>query len=270
MRRVKWDTEGGSSLAKSLEERLHLVRRPLKESIARAGIKLRSQKDKLSQTGARLHQRDREIFERCIGAQLSKDHSRATMYANECAEVRKMAKLVLSGELALERVLLRLETVEEFGDIMAQMAPIIGVVKETRSRLAGIVPEVAMELDTVNSLLSNTLLDTGASTVTSADIEASDAEAQRVLEEASTVAEMQMKERFPEIPAMPLMEGRAEALPITGPSGGINVDEEVYSYIRKHDGKITTSQCADELKIPKEEVKKAIERLRTEGKITIA
>ncbi|MEM2904607.1 MAG: Snf7 family protein [Candidatus Bathyarchaeia archaeon] len=270
MGRVKWDMEGRSSIARNIEEKLHLVRRPLKENIAHAIVKLRSQKEKLGQTGVRLHQRDREIFERCIGAQLSKDHSRAAMYANECAEVRKMAKLVMSGELALERVIIRLETVEEFGDVMAQMAPIIGIVKETRTRLAGVIPEVAMELDSVNSLLSNTLVETGASTVTSADIEASDAEALKVLEEATAVAEMKMKEQFPEIPPMPLAEGRAEALPIVGLGGGIDVESEVYSYIKKHEGKIITSQCAEELKIPKEDVRKALERLKAEGKITLA
>ncbi len=270
MRRVKWDTEGGSSVIRGLEEKLHLARRPLKEKIAHAIIKLRSQKEKLSQTSARLHQRDREIFERCIGAQLSKDHSHAAMYANECAEVRKMAKLIISGELALERVMLRLETVEEFGDVMAQMAPIIGIVKETRTRLAGVIPEVAVELDAVNSMLSNTLLETGQSTIPAADIGASNAEALRVLEEASTVAELKMREQFPEIPVMPLIEGPPQAVAVTGLPVGADIEQEVYSYIRKHEGKINTSQCAEDLKIPKDDIRKAIEKLRTEGKISLA
>jgi len=57
-----------------------------------------------------------------------------------------MAHLTLSSELALERVILRMQTVEEFGDIMAQIAPVIGVVRETRGRIAGVIPEVANEL----------------------------------------------------------------------------------------------------------------------------
>src|SRR3989454_9493442 len=95
---------------------------------------------------SRLQQRDKEMFQRCIGAQLSKDSAHATLYANECAEIRKMAHITLSSELALERVVLRLQTIEEFGDIMAQIAPVIGVVRETRGRITGIITEIATEL----------------------------------------------------------------------------------------------------------------------------
>jgi len=114
----------------------------LKERIAQALFRLGSQKEKLEHMSARLQQRDKEMFQRCIGAQLSKDTAHAALYANECAEIRKMAHLTLSSELALERVILRMQTVEEFGDIMAQIAPVIGVVRETRGRIAGVIPEV--------------------------------------------------------------------------------------------------------------------------------
>lgn len=270
MTRVKWDTEGGSSIVRGLEQRLHLTRRPLKDKVAHAIIRLHSQRDKLTQTGSRLYQRDREIFERCIGAQLSKDHSHAVMYANECAEVRKMAKLVISGELALERVILRLETIEEFGDVMAQMAPIMGVLKETRTRLAGVIPEVAMELDAVNSLLSNTLVETGESAVPASDISAVNAEAMKVLEEAGAVADLKMKERFPEIPPMPVMETPIPAITVSGLVGTPDVEQNVYNYIMKHEGRINTSQCAEDLRIPKEDVRKALEKLKAEGKIALA
>ncbi|MEM3019671.1 MAG: Snf7 family protein, partial [Candidatus Bathyarchaeia archaeon] len=152
MTKIKWDDESKGKLSK-LTEKLRIPRRSLKEAIVTACFRLQSQRGRLEQTIARLQQRDREIFERCIGAKLSGDKNHAVMYANECAELRKMAKLVMSAQLALERVILRLETVQEFGDVIAQIAPVMSILKETRSRLAGVIPEVAMELDQVNSLL---------------------------------------------------------------------------------------------------------------------
>ena len=100
---------------------------------------------------SRLQQRDRDLFQRCAGAQVSKDLGHAKIYANECAEIRKIAKVVLGSQLALEKVILRLETVEEFGSIMSQMAPVMSIVRETKAKIAGVVPQVANELDEVNT-----------------------------------------------------------------------------------------------------------------------
>src|SRR2546422_1059065 len=130
------------SLFKKLEDRVHTI--PLKERIEQALFRLNTQKAKLEQTSMRLQQRDKEMFQRTVGAELSKDGSHARLYANECAEIRKMAHIVLSSELALERVILRLQTIEEFGDIMTQIAPVIGIVRETRGRIAGVIPAVAV------------------------------------------------------------------------------------------------------------------------------
>ena len=124
------------------------------------------------------------MFQRCIGAQLSKDTAHAALYANECAEIRKMAHITMSSELALERVILRLQTVEEFGDVMAQLAPVIGVVRETRGRIAGVIPEVAGELGEVNSMLSDMSLETGEVQDQDIEMAASNSEARKVLEES--------------------------------------------------------------------------------------
>ena len=187
------------SLFKKLEDRVHTI--PLKERIEQALFRLNTQKAKLEQTSMRLQQRDKEMFQRTVGAELSKDSSHARLYANECAEIRKMAHIVLSSELALERVILRLQTIEEFGDIMTQIAPVIGIVRETRGRIAGVIPEVANELGEVNDMLSDMSLETGGvEGDQNYEIQSSGGEAKKVLEESGLIAEQQMKERFPELP----------------------------------------------------------------------
>src|SRR5437899_6197474 len=112
-----------------------------------------------------------------------------------------MAHPTLSSELALERVILRMQTVEEFGDIMAQMAPVIGVVRETRGRIAGVIPEVANELGEVNNMLSDMSIETGeVEQDPGFDMAASSTEARKVLEESSAIASQQMKDQLPELP----------------------------------------------------------------------
>ncbi len=260
---------------RKLEERMHSI--PLKERIAQALWRLNSQKDKLEHMSTKLQQRDKEMFQRCIGAQLSRDTAHAALYANECAEIRKMAHLTMSSELALERVILRLQTIEEFGDVMAQLAPVIGVVRETRGRIAGAIPEVAGELGEVNEMLSDMSLETGQIQDQAVDMQASSSEARKVLEESGVIASQQMKERFPELP---LPETRAQApearIPVAVTAGGedeipsllsVPLEQRLFDYIRNHNGELTINSCASDLTVSPEEVRRSLQKLKEDGKI---
>ena len=249
--------------------------------MSQALFRLGSQKEKLEHMSSRLQQRDKEMFQRCIGAQLSKDTSHAALYANECAEIRKMAHLTLSSELALERVILRMQTVEEFGDIMAQMAPVIGVVRETRGRIAGVIPEVANELGEVNNMLSDMSMETGeVGQDQSLDVAASSSEARKVLEESSAIASQQMKERFPELPMpearQPIPEAATRApeqrIPIaitTNGSEEVPLEDRLLSYIKTHNGELSLNSCSAELLVPSDDIRRSLQRLKDDGKIVM-
>ncbi len=249
--------------------------------MSQALFRLGSQKEKLEHMSSRLQQRDKEMFQRCIGAQLSKDTAHAALYANECAEIRKMAHLTLSSELALERVILRMQTVEEFGDIMAQMAPVIGVVRETRGRIAGVIPEVAAELGEVNNMLSDMSIETGeVGQDQSFDMAASSTEARKVLEESSAIASQQMKERFPELPMpeirQPVLEAATRApeqrIPIaitTNGSEEVPLEDRLLSYIKSHNGELSLNNCSAELLVASDDIKRSLQRLKDDGKIVM-
>lgn len=174
---------------------------PVKEQIASALYRLRVQKNKLESATIRMQQHDKDIFNKCVSSQMGHDTARAAMYANECAEVRKMAKVTLQCQLALEQVSIRLETIEEFGDVARMMAPVASVVHSIKNQITGVIPEVGFELSQIGEVLSNVVDEVGETTGTSYDVEASGIEAQRILGEANTIAEQHMKERFPELPA---------------------------------------------------------------------
>ncbi len=231
----------------------------------------------------RLQQRDKEMFQRCIGAQLSKDSAHAALYANECAEIRKMAHLTLSSELALERVILRMQTIEEFGDIMAQIAPVIGVVRETRGRIAGVIPEVASELGEVNNMLSDMSLETGEVQEQDFDLTASTAEAKKVLEESSAIASQEMKERFPELPIpdprQPAPDARSKEpemkVPVAVTTGGLEevsevpLEDRLLDYIKSHNGELSINSCSSELAVPTQDIRRSLQRLKDDGKIVM-
>ena len=272
---------GFRSLFRSLEEKVHPI--PLKERVDQALYRLATQKEKLEHMSSRLQQRDKEMFQRCIGAQLSKDSAHAALYANECAEIRKMAHITLSSELALERVVLRLQTIEEFGDIMAQIAPVIGVVRETRGRIAGVIPEVATELGEVNNMLSDMELETGEIPDQGADVQTSSDEAKKVLEESSAIASQQMKERFPELPTPEPRQTTSVAkpqapeprIPVAITSGGVEeerelpLEERVLDYIKSHNGELSLNSASEELAVPADDIRGSLQKLKDDGKIVM-
>jgi division protein CdvB (Snf7/Vps24/ESCRT-III family) len=259
------------SIFRKVEDKFHPV--PLKERVEHASFRLHAQLEKLEHMYTRLQQRDTELFQRCVGAQLSNDIGHSKIYANECAEIRKIAKVVLGSQLALEKVILRLQTVEEFGTIMSQMAPVMSIVKETKAKIAGIVPQVANELEEVNNMLGDLTYETGEVTANSAPIETTDAEARKVLEETGVIAEQKLRDHFPELPSI---EPRAShpVLEIPEPANAIpdmesDIDDRVYDYARKHDGELSVQSCAQELGTSPTEVKTALQRLREVGKVVI-
>jgi hypothetical protein len=203
---------------------------------------------------------------------VSNDPGHAKIYANECAEIRKIAKVVLGSQLALERVILRLETVGEFSDVMVEIAPLMCIVKETKSKIAGIVPHVASELDEVNNLLGDLTYEAGEVTANTLPIETTDEDARKVLEETGLIAEQKVRDHFPDLSTLdskPLPKFEAIPEVATLPDMEAGIDDQVYDYARHHDGEMSIQSCAQDIGKSPEEVKVALQRLRETGKVVI-
>ena len=195
-----WERDSKEPLTSRLGSKFH-HKPSMKEQVSSALYRLNVQKNKLEAATMRMQQHDKDIFAKCVNSQMAHDTARAMMYANECAEVRKMAKVTLQCQMALEQVSLRLETVEEFGDIARMMAPVTSVVHSIKNQISGVIPEVGFELGEIGEVLSGVVDEAGDISGTSYDVNASGEEAQRILGEAGTIAEQHMKDRFPELPA---------------------------------------------------------------------
>ena len=196
----EWDSEPNEPVASRLGAHFH-HRTSAKEQVSTALYRLKAQQNKLEAAAARMQQHDKEIFNKCISSQLSHDAARAAMYANECAEVRKMAKVTVQCQMALEQVSLRLETIQEFGDIAKYMAPVANVVHSLKNQIAGVMPEVGFELGQIGELLSGVVDEAGEVTGSAYDVAAPSPESSRILDEASAIADQHVKDRFPELPS---------------------------------------------------------------------
>ncbi len=118
--------------------------KPLRYRLALAHYKLGSMIRRLEVYLERLKARDQELFERVVDALMSKDQARATMYANEIAELRKVAKTLLTVQVALEHIVLRIESIREIGEIVLYLGPIVNVVKDVRSAIKSVLPSLVL------------------------------------------------------------------------------------------------------------------------------
>jgi division protein CdvB (Snf7/Vps24/ESCRT-III family) len=174
---------------------------PLKPRMDHAIRRLDLQIHRLDQAAERFSQKDKALFGKIVDAYAKHDNAHANIYANELAEVRKMEKTVMNAKLALDQVQLRLRTVTEFGDIVATLGPVIGVLRSVRVGLVGVLPEAENELGDISNMLSGLLFDVGQSSGFSLNFNSVNEDAAKILEEAATVAEQKISANLPDLPA---------------------------------------------------------------------
>lgn len=155
---------------------------------------------KLDTSMAKLRDRDAALFAKTVAAVQKHENQRASMFANELAEVRRVGKMVTQSRLALEQVVLRLNTITELGDVVTTLAPATSIVRNVRQDIAGVMPDAEGEMGEVSSLLSGILVDAGSMGGYTMNFETANEEAEKALAEAAAVAESRMKEKFPDIP----------------------------------------------------------------------
>jgi division protein CdvB (Snf7/Vps24/ESCRT-III family) len=260
------------------------------------------------QASFRLKERDRILFETCMFALKKNNKDKAAMCATEIAEVRKLVKFLYNVQLAIERVVLRLETIKELGDIVADLKPALRLLQGVSQELFQVLPDVSSELNTVNQTIQDTLHATKLSTDENIIGVGKKTEAgEEILNDVSCFIEQKLSETLPQPPATePLKEKTPikELVALTTSSSqmfahktveesGFDPEKTLFSYkkseikefslkvekpaledilleyVRKTNGEIDLSQCSNELETSNEEIERALENLGTKGKIKI-
>jgi len=163
---------------------------------------LKIQHNKLEQASFRLKERDRILFQTCIHALNNKNKERAAICANELAEVRKLIRFLYNVELAIERVILRLETIKELSDIVFDLKPALKLLQSVSQQLFEVLPDVSSELSKVNEAINETLYSTKITVDESIiPVNRKTPEGEEIIKEVSGFLERKLAEELPEPPA---------------------------------------------------------------------
>lgn len=174
---------------------------PLNITINQTIRKLKFQHAKLEQGTIRLREKDKALFHKCVMAIGEKQRERATILATELGEIRKVLNMLVQTQLAIERIILRLETIRELSDVMVDLVPALRNLKNVTKSLYKIMPKMAHELEKVNDSISETLAVTRVNSshpIMPLDLKTPASE--EILKEATMVLEERLTESLPEPP----------------------------------------------------------------------
>jgi division protein CdvB (Snf7/Vps24/ESCRT-III family) len=187
-----------------LTEKLRETVKPqgaLKPRIEQAVNKLQGQISKMDSMLGKLRERDAQLFKRIVAAMQHHDAQTSRVLSNELAEIRKVSKMLGNARMALEQVQLRLATIHDLGDAMVAIAPAMSTMKGLKSSLGRFMPEADSELNAMTQTLNGLMMDSLAGGDFNVDSDVSNEETERILQEASAVAEQQIGDRFPSVPS---------------------------------------------------------------------
>ena len=187
-----------------ISERLNSVLRPkgaLKPRVETAIKKLQTQISKLDNMLSSLNSRDEKIFHKIVTATQQHDSHTANTLSKELAEVRKVRRVLGNARMAIEQIELRLTTFHDLGDTVVTVMPTIGLMKNMKSSLAKFMPGADQELNNMAEMLGGLMTETFHSSDASFGVDAVlDAESEKIMQEASAVAEQQAGDKFPSMP----------------------------------------------------------------------
>ena len=130
----------------------------------------------------------------------SGNNSRAKALANELSNIRRVRNTTQNVSLALEVVVIRFSTINEFAMVMETINPTIELIKEIQRDISTVVPSASGMISEVNSITSDVLVNSNLKLDINKIPTPIDADAISILNEVENMLEDEAKVRLPEIP----------------------------------------------------------------------
>ena len=129
------------------------------------------------------------------------NNSRAKALANELSNIRRVQRTTQNVSLALEVVVIRFSTINEFAIVMETINPTIELVKDIQKEISNVVPSANGVISEVSSITSDVLINSNVKIDVNKVSAPIDSEAVSILNEVEGILEDEAKVRLPEIPA---------------------------------------------------------------------
>lgn len=277
-----------------IKDFFHRTKKPVSELIMETTRELGKCYSRLELASSKLSKRDEDLFEACSFYMGKGSKTRATVYANEIAEIRKVLTFTQHTQLAVERAILRLDTLKVVSPTLESLEGAFSDVKNALGLVANVMPSITPEMSRLTSVVDEILTGTQFTLDEYTPAVVLDESAETILHEAADIAEQELKTRIPEppveapkaaIPVKPLVAIAADGTEVVfnhngaaingdGLSNAFDVssfllEELVMDYVERNNGDLNIARCSQELNLPSGKVLEVLDALNGKGKITI-
>jgi division protein CdvB (Snf7/Vps24/ESCRT-III family) len=181
---------------------------PLKPRLDAIQKKIQVQISRLEEIYDLLKLKDRDIFDKLTLSMKQNNAQHSALILSELTKTRQVSRVVILSCIGLEKLIAKLSSVSDFGDLVAILSPAMAVVKNLRSSLTPHLPEMEEKLGIISELLSGILVDAGQVGGYTINFELANGAAVRLIAEARLGADLKIKEELPDIPELPMISLR--------------------------------------------------------------
>ena len=197
---TKWSKQPKVGITEKINDTIK-PKSALKPRVQEGIKKLQLQIKKLDSMLTGLQERDAKLFQRIVTATQNHDVQTSKVLGNELAEIRKVTKILSNARIALEQIELRLSTCSDLGDTVVAMIPTMGLMKNLKTSLGKVMPGAEQEIGQMAEMLGGFMTESFSGDAAFGIDESTNSESEKILREASAVAESSTGEMFPSVPS---------------------------------------------------------------------
>lgn len=259
----------------------------IRDKVTAAIHNLELHKKEVQTLRKRLQDRSNRLFENVVVAIQANENDKATIYANENIEIKKIMGILWTAELALTQFVLRLESIRDVGEAVNEMSLAFGVIKGMEKTLQGFPAEMSTIQSNIQNTLTEMMSDLGQiAPDLHVNLETSDGE--QILEEAMKYLDEQIVKK--ELSVQPSQvpgssqfeEAKKTALLASAEDEdedpfkislvkvpAVELDEAVSQHLRDKSGRLDVYETAAAVGAPVDDVEKTVMKLVSEGRLKL-
>ncbi len=127
---------------------------PLKPRLDAVKKKIQVQIDRLDELRSINRLKDTEIFTKLTDSLKDKNTQHLTLLSSELTRSRQLVRVLLLSCVSLEKLIVKISSPSDFGNLVMILSPAMAVIKNLRSSITSYVPEMEGELGIISELLS--------------------------------------------------------------------------------------------------------------------
>ncbi|HYA82281.1 MAG TPA: hypothetical protein VEH06_02360 [Candidatus Bathyarchaeia archaeon] len=174
-----------------------------KSDLEKASSVVNSQLARLKMLDEKFSAMDKNFRHQIVANIKSGNNSRAKALAGELSNIRNVHRTTQNAGLALEVMLIRFSTINEFAMVLETIHPTIGMIRDIQRDISKVIPAASNVFSEMQSMTSDVLVNSDIKLDVASKFSAPvDKDALSILNEIEGMLETEAKEKLPEVPSV--------------------------------------------------------------------